>query len=320
MATAKARLRSGGSRARKSSSGSAAAGARPRAAGEVPELVVITGLSGSGKGSVLRALEDLGYYSVDNLPVDLIPKFAELTHESPSIRGAALVVDVREGEGLKRFPRVLDQIREKVNAKLVFMEADDEAIRRRFSETRRPHPLGRERSISKSIRYERAQLADIRSKADLIINTSKFTVHELREFIGERFRGDGSQSNIMIYVTSFGYRHGLPTDSDLVFDVRFLPNPNYIPRFKNLTGRNPSVARYIRSFPQTVEFIQRISDLLVYLLPHYIREGTSYLTIAFGCTGGQHRSVMMAEQMRKNLKEAGYTVKVSHRDIVEDRG
>lgn len=317
MATAKARVRSAGSRARKSSPDPVAAEPRPQGAGSVPELVVITGLSGSGKGSVLRALEDLGYYSVDNLPVDLIPKFAELTHESPSIRGAALVVDVREGEGLKRFPEVLDKIREKVNARLVFMEADDEVIRRRFSETRRPHPLGRERSISRSIHFERSQLAGIRAKADLIINTSKFTVHELREFIGERFRGDGSQANIMIYVTSFGYRHGLPSDSDLVFDVRFLPNPNYIPRFKNLTGRNPKVARYIRSFPQTVEFIQRISDLLIYLLPHYIREGKSYLTIAFGCTGGQHRSVMMAEQMRKNLKEAGYTAKVSHRDIVE---
>ena len=191
------------------------------------------------------------------------------------------------------------------------------AIVRRFSETRRPHPLGTDRSITRSIRSERAQLAPIRAMADLIINTSKFTVHELREFIGERFGGQRDGSEILIYVTSFGYRNGMPPDSDLVFDVRFLPNPNYIPRFKNLTGRNPGVARYIRSFPQTVEFIERITDLLVYLLPHYIREGKSYLTIAFGCTGGQHRSVMMAEQIRKNLVEAGFKVKVSHRDIVK---
>jgi UPF0042 nucleotide-binding protein len=282
-----------------------------------PELVIITGLSGSGKGSVLKALEDLGFYSVDNLPVELIPKFAELTHENPSIHAAALVVDVREGEGLKRFPEALAAIRRKVPTRLIFLEADDGAIVRRFSETRRPHPLGTDRSIPKSIRTERTQLAPIRAIADLIINTSKFTVHELREFIGERFGGQGDGSNILIYVTSFGYRHGIPPDSDLVFDVRFLPNPNYIPRFKNLTGRNPAVARYIRSFPQTVEFIERISDLLVYLLPHYIREGKSYLTIAFGCTGGQHRSVMMAEQIRKNLSHAGFKVKASHRDIVK---
>jgi UPF0042 nucleotide-binding protein len=281
-----------------------------------PELVVITGLSGSGKGSVLRSLEDLGFYSVDNLPVDLIPKFAELIRDNPSIRAAALVVDVREGKGLKRFPEIFAGISDSVDAKLVFMEADEAAIVRRFSETRRPHPLGGGRSITRSIRSERAQLAPIRAMADLIINTSKFTVHELREFIGERFRGEGGASNILIYVTSFGFRKGIPPDSDLVFDVRFLPNPNYIPRFKNLTGRNPGVARYIRSFPQTVEFIKRISDLLIYLLPHYIREGKSYLTIAFGCTGGQHRSVMMADEIRKILADAGFKVKVNHRDIV----
>lgn len=283
------------------------------------ELVVITGLSGSGKGSVLKALEDLGYYSVDNLPVDLIPKFAELTHDNPSISAAALVVDVREGAALQRFPKVYSSIRGTVNARLVFLEADDDTIVRRFSETRRPHPLGTDRTITRSIRSERSQLAAIREMADLIINTSKFTVHELRDFIKDRFRNEGDQSKIMIYVTSFGYRNGVPADSDLVFDVRFLPNPNYIPRFKNLTGMNPGVARYIRSFPQTTEFMQRISDLLVYLLPHYIREGKSYLTIAFGCTGGQHRSVMIADAMRKRLSEAGYTAKVTHRDAAKSR-
>ena len=281
-----------------------------------PELVIITGLSGSGKGSVLKALEDLGFYSVDNLPVELIPKFAELTSDNPSIRAAALVVDVREGSGLKALPSVLESIRRSVNARMVFLEAEDQAIVRRFSETRRPHPLGTDKTITKSIQTERAQLAPIRGLADLIIDTSKFTVHELREFIGERFRGGRDESNIMIYVTSFGFRNGIPNDSDLVFDVRFLPNPNYIPRFKHLTGRNPAVARYIRSFPQTVEFMDRITDLLIYLLPHYIREGKSYLTIAFGCTGGQHRSVMMAAQIRKNLVDAGYQAKVTHRDIV----
>ncbi|MDR3699104.1 MAG: RNase adapter RapZ [Candidatus Sulfopaludibacter sp.] len=289
--------------------------ARPRK----PELVIITGLSGSGKGSVLRALEDLGYYSVDNLPLELIPKFAELTRDSASIHGAALVVDVRGGTGLKKFPEIFGSIRKSAGARLIFLEADDQAILRRFSETRRPHPLGTDRSVLKSIRSERAQLADIRALADLIIDTSKFTVHDLREFIGERFRGQRDEGNIMISVTSFGFRNGLPPESDLVFDVRFLPNPNYIPRFKNLTGKNPRVAQYIRSFPQTREFIKRIADLLSYLLPHYIREGKSYLTISFGCTGGQHRSVMMADEIGKSIEQAGFRAKITHRDIVKAR-
>jgi len=282
-----------------------------------PELVVITGLSGSGKASVLKALEDLGFYSVDNLPVDLIPKFAELTRDNPGVESTALVVDIREGVGLERFPDIFSRLRRSMRVQLIFLEADEHALVRRFSETRRPHPLGRDKTITRSITAERRQLAPIRAMADLIVNTSKFTVHELREFIGEKFKGEREESKIMVYVTSFGYRHGVPPDSDLVFDVRFLPNPNYIPRFKHLTGRHPSVARYIRSFPQTVEFIDRISELLVYLLPHYIREGKSYLTIAFGCTGGHHRSVMMADQIRKNLAHAGYKAKASHRDLAK---
>ncbi len=278
------------------------------------ELVIITGMSGSGKGSVLKVFEDLGYYSVDNLPIGLIPKFAELTRDSASIRFSALVVDIREGQSLKRFPAIYARIRREIPTRLLFMEADDDTIQRRFSETRRPHPLGTGQSIGRSIRQERETLTPIRKLADLTINTSKFTVHELRDFIREKFVGQREESKIMIYVTSFGYRHGVPADSDLVFDVRFLPNPNYIPKFKKLTGRHPSVARYIRSFPQTIEFIDRISELLVYLLPHYIREGKSYLTIAFGCTGGHHRSVMIADQIRKNLADAGYRAKVTHRD------
>jgi UPF0042 nucleotide-binding protein len=290
---------------------------KPSAPGKAREVVVITGLSGSGKGSVLKVLEDLGFYSVDNLPVDLIPKFAELARDNAGIAAAALVVDVREGKGLKRFPQVYGAIPASVMTSLVFLEADDSAIVRRFSETRRPHPLGGDHPITASIRRERRQLAPIRAMADLIINTSKFTVHELRDFIRERFGGKSSESKLRVYITSFGYRNGIPSESDLVFDVRFLPNPNYIPRLKKLTGLNPAVARYIRSFPQTVEFVQRVSDLLIYLLPHYIREGKSYLTIAFGCTGGQHRSVMMAEEIQKILAEAGFNVKVGHRDILQ---
>ena len=279
------------------------------------ELVVITGLSGSGKATVLKALEDLGYYAVDNLPIGLIPKFSELIKDSPTARHAAIVIDIREGGSLKRFPAMFKKIRKTVPARLVFLEADDSTLLRRFSETRRPHPLGTDLTVSNSIRNEREQLAPIRKLADYIINTSKFNVHELREVIADKLRGSREEAKIRIDITSFGYRHGVPPDSDLVFDVRFLPNPNYIPEFKNLTGRHPSVASYIRSFPQSQEFIERISELLIYLIPHYIREGKSYLTIAFGCTGGHHRSVMIASEIRQNLTRAGFKVKESHRDV-----
>ena len=290
----------------------------PPAGASPSELVIITGMSGSGKASVLRALEDIGYYSVDNLPVELIPKFAELVGDAASNRKAALVVDVREGEGLKQLPAILSTIRRSVNVRLIFLEADDETLMRRFSETRRPHPLvGDDLSVRESIRRERAMLEPVQVISELTIDTSKFNVHDLRDFIKQKFTVEGEEARILLYVMSFGFRHGLPPDCDLVFDVRFLPNPNYIPKFKKLTGRNPGVARYIRSFPQTGEFIQRITDLLVYLLPHYIREGRSYLTIGFGCTGGHHRSVMIADQIHKNLTGTGYHAKISHRDLLK---
>ena len=203
-----------------------------------------------------------------------------------------------------------------MRCRLIYLEADDATIVRRFSETRRPHPLkGVERSVASSVKEERQLIEPIKQLADLVINTSRFNVHELREFIGERFGATRDESGVLIYVTSFGFRHGVPTDSDLVFDVRFLPNPNYIPEYKRLTGKNPKVAEYIRSFPQTQDFMTKITDLLTFLLPHYIEEGKSYLTISFGCTGGHHRSVMMAEEMRKRLRKAGYNVKGLHRDI-----
>lgn len=284
---------------------------------EPSELVIITGLSGSGKASVLKSLEDISYYAVDNLPIDLIQTFAELTRDSKTIHKSALVVDIREGEGLKRFPAMFAHIKESIPTRLVFLEADRETLMRRFSETRRPHPLGTEQSISESINAEIRALQPIRELADVVIDTSKFTVHDLRDYVRETFSGTNEDQKIVVYVTSFGYRHGVPPDSDLVFDVRFLPNPNYIPKFKKLTGRHPAVAAYIRSFPQTTEFIGRISELLIYLLPHYIQEGKSYLTIGFGCTGGHHRSVMIADQIRKNLAQAGFSAKATHRDIAK---
>ena len=290
---------------------------RGRRGEEVPglELVVITGMSGSGKGSVLRAFEDLGYYSVDNLPVDLIATFAELCRTSRDIFHAALVVDVREGEALDRFPAQLHRLRSLAPVKLLFLEASDEAVMRRYSETRRPHPLAGEQPISQAIRTERERLKKIRALSDVILDTSKFNVHELRALIHDRFKGSEQARSMLVSCTSFGYRHGVPPDSDLVFDVRFLPNPNYIPQFRPLSGKHPRVSKYIKSFPQTEEFINRISELLVYLVPHYIREGKSYLTIAFGCTGGQHRSVTIADAIRKSLAAAGFATKVVHRDI-----
>jgi UPF0042 nucleotide-binding protein len=279
-----------------------------------PELVIITGMSGSGKASVLKAFEDLGYYCVDNLPVQLIPEFAELAMQSSEIRRTALVVDVREGSRLDKLPATLKSIRRMIPTRIVFLEASDAVLLRRFSETRRPHPLGTDTPVKASLKAERRHLGSIRRLADFVIDTSKFNVHELRAHVNELFQQKSPEKVILVSCVSFGFRKGVPEDSDLVFDVRFLPNPHFVPEFRGLTGRNPKVAKYIRSFPQTQEFISRISDLLVYLLPHYIHEGKSYLTIAFGCTGGQHRSVMIAEEVGRRLRRGGYRVKVVHRD------
>jgi UPF0042 nucleotide-binding protein len=287
---------------------------KAHAAQPSPELVIITGMSGSGKASVLKAFEDLGYYCVDNLPVQLIPQFADLAVQSSEIRRTALVVDVREGSKLEELPKILKFVGRMIPTKVVFLEASDSVLMRRFSETRRPHPLGTDAPVKSALKAERRHLGAIRKVADLVIDTSKFNVHELRSHITERFQEQSSERSILVSIVSFGFRQGVPEDADLVFDVRFLPNPHFVPEFRPLTGRDPRVAKYIRSFPQSKEFISRISDLLVYLLPHYIHEGKSYLTIAFGCTGGQHRSVMIAEEVGKHLRHAAYRVKVVHRD------
>ncbi len=278
------------------------------------ELVIITGMSGSGKASVLKAFEDLGYYCVDNLPVGLIPRFAELVGQSSEIERTALVVDVREGTQLESLPEIVKSVRRMLPTKVIFLEAADAVILRRYSETRRPHPLGTNTTVKSSLAAERRHLSAIRAMADLVIDTSKFNVHELRSYITQRFVKQETDKNLMVSCVSFGFKHGVPEDADLMFDVRFLPNPHFVPEFRPLTGRDPKVAKYIRSFPQSREFISRISELLVYLLPHYIREGKSYLTISFGCTGGQHRSVMIAEDVSKRLRKAGYRVKTVHRD------
>ena len=279
------------------------------------ELVIITGMSGSGKASALKAFEDLGYYCSDHLPVDLTPQFAQLVLASKEIERGALVVDVREGNALEKFPRILKEVRKLLPVRVVYLEANDAVILRRYSETRRPHPLGTDSPVRSSLKAERKWLAPIRKLADIVIDTSKFNVHELRAHVLEQFTKKTTGKGILVSVVSFGFKQGVPEDSDLVFDVRFLPNPHFIPEFKLLTGRHPKVAAYIRSFPQTLEFLRRISEMMIYLMPHYVREGKSYLTIAIGCTGGQHRSVMMSEELGKSLRKAGYRVKVSHRDM-----
>ncbi len=285
--------------------------------GNERELVILTGLSGSGKLSALKTFEDLGYYSVDNLPLELIPRFADLVAKSAEITRAALVVDVREGSRLERFPAILKQVRKVLPTRVVYLEASDDVLVRRFSETRRPHPLGRGDTVVTSIQAERKRLDPVRNVADILLETSKFNVHELRAHLNAQFdRGDGaSDRNLTLTVNSFGFKNGVPTDADLVFDVRFLPNPHFIPEFRKLTGKHPRVAKYVRQFPQTREFLDKVTDMLTFLLPHYIKEGKSYLTIGIGCTGGQHRSVMIAEELKKRLGAAGYRAKTAHRDM-----
>jgi len=278
-------------------------------------MVLLTGLSGSGKGSVLRAFEDLGYYCVDNLPVDLIPNFAgRFRRGIGDFERAALMVDAREGEMLRRLPEIYRQLRKLQNVTLVFLDAGDEALVRRFNETRRPHPLDRGAGVGDAVRRERQLMAPIRKMADVVLDTTRFNVHELREFIIERFLRAERQP-LLVSVLSFGFRYGVPQDADLVFDVRFLPNPHFVPRFRPFSGSDARVARYIHSFPQTRRFLKQVTALLKFLLPYYIREGKSYLTIAFGCTGGRHRSVAIAESVARALHKGGPAVRIAHRDV-----
>jgi RNase adapter protein RapZ len=279
------------------------------------QLVILTGLSGSGKSTVLKAFEDMGFYCVDNLPVELIPIFADLhaAGEGDFAR-AALLVDAREGLQLEKLPGLLRHLRRDHPFTLVFIEANEDALLRRYSETRRPHPLGKDYSVRESLHHERVLMDPIRKLADVVIDSSQFNVHELRQFVNQRFRSE-SKRPMLVSLVSFGFKFGVPTDADLMFDVRFLPNPHFVPKLRPFTGKDPQVRRYIRSFPQTGEFLRRMQGLLTYLIPHYIEEGKSYLTISFGCTGGKHRSVMMAEAMKESLEKRGFATRVVHRDI-----
>ena len=281
-------------------------------------FVILTGLSGSGKTHAIRALEDLGYFCIDNLPTQLLPTMAELSsRHDAGLEKVAIVVDVREGGFLKQFPRTYRKLQTMPGLRptLIFLEASHSALVRRFSETRRPHPLAPDRSVTEGITEEREKLNVIRSMADLILDTSNLTVHELRDGFMRLSQHEGTRAEMVVNLVSFGYKHGVPVDADLVFDVRCLPNPHFVERLRRLTGRDAAVVRYMRKHSATRDFITQLTTFLEFALPHYVQEGKSYLTVAIGCTGGRHRSVMIADALKKSLtKVKGVRLRVKHRD------
>jgi len=292
---------------------------RPRAPNRAAtQFLVVTGLSGSGKTHAIHALEDLGYFCVDNLPTQLIPTFAELcTRGEAHLERVAIVVDVRERGFLSQFPPVFRKLRSVhgVEARLIFLEANRSALVRRFSETRRPHPLAPDRSVAEGIDEERKKMLAIRGMADVIVDTSNLTVHELRDVFGRMTREESARADMVVNLLSFGFKHGAPTEADLVFDVRCLPNPHFVDRLRHLTGRDAKVVRFMKQHKVTQEFINRLTEFLKFALPHYVTEGKSYLTVAIGCTGGQHRSVMIAEALKRTLDHTpGVRLRVKHRD------
>jgi RNase adapter protein RapZ len=285
-----------------------------------PQILIITGLSGSGKTHVARALEDVGWFCVDNLPSALIPTFADLVSGQEELQRSALVVDIREPEFLKQFPRVLRQLRSRgVAVSLLFLEADEKVLARRYNETRRPHPLAINQPAIEGIREEREALKPIRKVADLVLDTSDYTVHQLRDYIREHYDVRHQAPPIVLSVMSFGYKFGVPSEADLVFDCRFLPNPNFVPSLKPLTGSHAPVVRYMKRQPDTEVFLRKLRSFLGYVVPRYVKEGKSYLTVGVGCTGGRHRSVMIANSIGQWLSEQGYPVKVRHRDLRQEQ-
>jgi UPF0042 nucleotide-binding protein len=268
---------------------------------------------------VARALEDVGWFCVDNMPSSLIPTFADQVSAHPELERSALVVDIREPEFLRQFPRVLRELRGKgIAVSLLYLEADQKVLMRRYSETRRPHPLAVNQPAIEGIREEREALKPIRKMADLVLDTSEYTVHQLRDYIREHYDVRHQAPPIVLSVMSFGYKYGVPSEADLVFDCRFLPNPNFVPSLKALTGGHAAVIRYMKRQPDTDVFLRRLRSFLSYVLPRYVKEGKSYLTVAVGCTGGRHRSVMIANSLGQWLAGRRYPVKVRHRDLRQE--
>jgi len=287
--------------------------------GTVPDIVIITGLSGSGMSSATNAFQDLGYFCVDNLPTTMLQTFSRLVtsdEDDKGIRRAALVIDIREGDFLADFEKQLAALREAgLRVSVLFFEASDDVLQHRFSETRRPHPADKGLGLLPAIRAERQAMAIIRSLADQIIDTSEHTVHSLRSFLLERFSPDRQGAPMRVQILSFGHKYGNPGDMELLFDVRHLPNPHFISDLKRLSGHDSRVVKYLRSHAEVGETLQRFTELLTYLLPLYKREGKSYVTVGIGCTGGRHRSVMVANALARSLRRAGFDAHAVHRDV-----
>ena len=288
-----------------------------------PDIVIITGLSGSGMSSATNAFEDLGYFCVDNLPITMLPTFARLVAASEDEKGiqrAALVIDIREGTFLADFEKQLQMLRDEgLEIYVLFLEASGDVLQHRFSETRRPHPADKRRGLSEAIRKERAAMQRIRSLADQIIDTSEHTVHTLRSQLLERFSPDKKGSPMRVQVLSFGHKYGSPANLELLFDVRHLPNPHFVPELRRLSGHDGRVVRFLRAQPEVGETVKRFGDLLDYLLPLYKREGKSYVTVGIGCTGGRHRSVMVANALARRLRQGAFNAHAVHRDVRKDR-
>ena len=285
-------------------------------------FIVLTGLSGSGKSQAIRALEDLGYYCVDNLPVSLLPVMAELAERQTEHNRVAVVMDIREPRFVSDFPRVYRRLKtnQHLASRLIFLEAGQAELVRRFSETRRPHPLAQDRPVTEGLEEERHSLRQIRGMADKVIDTSSLNVHQLRQQLRELVSGRKQASKLVVTILSFGFQNGPPAEADLVFDLRFLKNPHWVPALRPKTGKDPAVAAYIRRQPLARTAMKKLSSLLRWMVPLYVQEGKSYLTIAIGCTGGRHRSVYVAEALKRELGGMkGVSVRVTHRDLVRHR-
>ncbi len=286
---------------------------------EGEKFIVISGLSGSGKSTAIKIFEDLGFYCVDNLPIALLPKFVELCRMSEGgLSRVAMGVDIRERGFLAEFPRLFQRLRRKVSIELIFFESSEKVLARRFSETRRPHPLAKEGPLAEGIKREMSAMKPIRRLADRIVDTSDMTVHDLKRMMTGLYLASDERRGLTVSLVSFGYKYGLPVGADIVMDVRFLPNPHFIEGLRRWSGKNRKVRDYIFSFPGTEAFLSKVEDLLAFLLPLYAAEGKSYLLIGLGCTGGRHRSVALAEELRKRLAERGCRMEVTHRDLEKE--